>query len=191
MSKTEQDGKGSGIALESAHYGFFGDSDIGYGVVGESTSFVGVAGVSSSGTGVYSQSNGQGKRSGGGHGALPQPLAPAIGVHGIAKTPGIQAAIGVLGESDNGTGVSARSKSGVAIQGTTDDDIALVAISTNSYGVSGTGGDIGIYAHNSSANGNDAYLATKELAGDFYGNVYIHGNATVTGDIVLTNTASA
>ncbi len=50
-------------------------------------------------------------------------------------------------------------------------------------GVSGSGPNIGIYAHNTSGTpGRDVYLATASLAGDFYGNVYVHGTVTQTSD---------
>jgi hypothetical protein len=58
----------------------------------------------------------------------------------------------------------------------------LLAISTAGYGVSGLGGNIGVYAHNL-VNGNDVYLSTQGLAGDFYGNVFVHGNLTYTGSL--------
>ena len=49
------------------------------------------------------------------------------------------------------------------------------------YGVRGVGGNIGVYAQNTTSN-TVAYLATAALAGDFYGNVYVHGTLTQTSD---------
>jgi hypothetical protein len=51
------------------------------------------------------------------------------------------------------------------------------------YGVSGAGPNIGVHAHNTSGTpGRDVYLATASLAGDFYGNVYVHGTVTQSSD---------
>src|SRR6266566_2614361 len=49
------------------------------------------------------------------------------------------------------------------------------------YGIKCTGSNIGVYAHNSTpANGHDVghdvYLGTQGLAGEFYGDVTVHGN---------------
>ncbi len=91
-----------------------------------------------------------------------------IGVFGQNNTSGN----GVVGYSESGTGVAGHSSSG--------------------YGVSGEGGDVGVYAHNLTAPGNVVYLATRGVAGDFYGdvrvsgNVAASGNVTVTGDVILT-----
>jgi hypothetical protein len=49
-----------------------------------------------------------------------------------------------------------------------------------------TGGDIGVYAHNLTTPANVVYLATRGLAGDFYGDAYFHNNITVAGDVILT-----
>jgi len=57
--------------------------------------------------------------------------------------------------------------------------------STSGYGVSGEGGDIGVYAHNLTAP-TTVYLATRGVAGDFYGDVRVSGNVTVSGDVILT-----
>jgi hypothetical protein len=85
-------------------------------------------------------------------------------------------AVGVIGQNNSsGNGVVGYSESGIGVAGH----------STSGYGVSGEGGDIGVYAHNLTTTGNVVYLATKGLAGDFYGNVSVTGNVTVSGDVLL------
>ena len=62
--------------------------------------------------------------------------------------------------------------------GTSDPQAALHVVGPG-YGVSGEGNDIGVYAHNP-ISGKTAYLATSGLAGDFYGDIYVHGSASVS-----------
>jgi hypothetical protein len=52
--------------------------------------------------------------------------------------------------------------------------------SKEGYGVSGESGNVGVYAANYSS-GSKAYLGARCCAGDFYGDVYIHGNIKVDG----------
>jgi hypothetical protein len=48
--------------------------------------------------------------------------------------------------------------------------------------VAGFSFNVGVYAHNDTVNvGHDAYLASRCCAGDFYGDVFIHGRLTKTG----------
>src|SRR5947209_4708568 len=83
--------------------------------------------------------------------------------------------------------VSASANNGAAgITVTSDSGTAVVGTSQSSYGISGGGGDIGVYAHNLTTPTNVVYLATRGLAGDFYGNVAVSGNVTVKGDVILT-----
>jgi hypothetical protein len=91
------------------------------------------------------------------------------GVYGLAVSDGI----GVRGDSAEGAGVLAHSSTG----------IGLVAVSATGYGVQASGGNIGVYAHNFRGPGQDVYLATASLAGDFYGDVVFHNNVTVYGNI--------
>jgi hypothetical protein len=49
------------------------------------------------------------------------------------------------------------------------------------YGIKGYGSNIGVFSYNT-ASGIAVYLATTGLAGDFYGDVYVHGTVTQTSD---------
>jgi hypothetical protein len=77
---------------------------------------------------------------------------------------------GVIGSGEGRGGVYGGSKANVGVQGYSNDNI----------GVIGEGGNIGIFARNFNS-GFNAYLGTPGLAGDFYGNVYIHGHLTAEG----------
>jgi len=111
-------------------------------------------------------------------------FGPSAGVVGIdiggssSPFPGT----GVVGRSlSNGTGVEGRCDGGVGILGDSISGIGVAARSDSSdgvqtlgaYGVYSIGSDIGVYAQNLSA-GNAAYLGTRGLAGDFYGEVFFH-----------------
>jgi hypothetical protein len=76
----------------------------------------------------------------------------------------------VYGKNTAGSGVTGESQSGVGV----------VGVSSTKFGISGTAADVGVYAHNTSVGGigNDAYLASRCCAGDFNGNVYVHGKTT-------------
>jgi hypothetical protein len=54
----------------------------------------------------------------------------------------------------------------------------ITGTSTHGFGVSGIGANVGVYAHNSALNGHDAYLASPCCAGDFNGDVFVHGKTT-------------
>lgn len=100
--------------------------------------------------------------------------ATSNGVHGLASSNDASAVYGEhLGQ---GIGVFGRGQ------------IGMMGESSSSYGIIGHGGDIGVYAHNTTLSGNlnDAYLASQGFAGDFHGNVNVLGNVTVSGDVVLT-----
>jgi hypothetical protein len=100
---------------------------------------------------------------------------------------------GVQGSTENGIGVVARAEeNGLAIYAVGDNREAInassksgagvAAFSDSSHGIRGTGGEAGVYAHNSSDDvpgGNDAYLASRCCAGDFHGLVYVHGDLVV------------
>jgi hypothetical protein len=89
-----------------------------------------------------------------------------------------------------GTGIQVSSDSGAGIQATytggTAAGTAIVGTSYSGYGITGEGGNIGIYAHNRTTPGIAVYLATTGLAGDFYGDVNVSGKVTVGGDVILT-----
>jgi hypothetical protein len=92
--------------------------------------------------------------------------------------------------NSSGAGTPAVSASGTngagGIIATSDSGTGVVVTSQSGYGISGGGGDIGMYAHNLTTPANVVYLATRGLAGDFRGDVYIWGNVTVTQDVTLT-----
>jgi len=75
-------------------------------------------------------------------------------------------------------GLTSQGKGGVrgVVQGS---GTGVEGVSTEGTGVSGTGANTGVFAQNS--NGNKAYLGARCCAGDFYGNVYIHGQLDVEG----------
>lgn len=132
--------------------GVYGENNLyrGIGVLAQADSGYGVSGFSATLVGVVGQSGGQGLKTG----VTESDDATPTGVRGI----GVGSAQGVVGISASGNGVRGTSATG--------------------YGVSGEGGDIGVYAHNTTTPHNTVYLATRGLAGDFYGDVYIHGTLT-------------
>jgi hypothetical protein len=89
----------------------------------------------------------------------------------------------VYGKNTSGPGVTGESAQGYGLVGT--GNIGVFGQSTNSFGVIGHGGDVGVYAHNTTLNPtggtqNDVYLAAPGFAGDFHGDVSVLGKATVT-----------
>src|SRR2546421_383138 len=92
--------------------------------------------------------------------------------------------------NSSGAGTPAVSATGTngaeGLQATSDSSTAIEGTSQSGYGVSGGGGDIGVYAHNLTTPANVVYLATRGVAGDFYGDVRVSGNVNVAGDVVLT-----
>jgi hypothetical protein len=56
----------------------------------------------------------------------------------------------------------------------------LSGFSKEGNAVSGESGNVGVYASNNSS-GNKAYLGARCCAGDFYGDVYVHGSIKVDG----------
>src|SRR5262249_25335918 len=61
-------------------------------------------------------------------------------------------------------------------------EISACNTTGDGYGIKGNGSNIGIFAQNTTTTANLVYLATQSLAGDFYGNVYVHGTVTQTSD---------
>jgi hypothetical protein len=120
-----------------------------------------------SGAGVYS--------SGGGIGVFGEGLS-GVGAGVVGKS---SRGFGVYGESSSGWGVWGQSSSDWGVYGHSTSSFGVRGYSGNNYGVAGFGGNIGVYAHNNSA-GHDAYLGAPCCAGDFYGNVAVHGNLTKT-----------
>jgi hypothetical protein len=122
----------------------------GNGVTGESDSGVGVSGFSIRGEGVLGAST------------------QYFGVHGIGGD-----SPGVYGECEFDSGVEGRGAFGVS--GKSDDHVGVSGFSRNAIGVSAEGGDYAITAERISGAGETAYLCVEGLAGEFFGNVSIHG----------------
>lgn len=123
-----------------------------------------------------------------------------FGVRGAADG---QSGIGVEGESARGTGVWGCSTSGIgvdgysssyagvwgcsphsyAVVGETDDGCAVQALGgTTGLGVSGESTVAAVYARNTTSQQSpQAYLATPELAGEFFGDLVVHGALTKSG----------
>ena len=163
---------GAGSANGIAGYNTSG----GIGVFGSSPNGTAVTGSSDTGIGVYGQS------------------MLFTGIHGLTYGAG---AYGVHGQSTSGPGVHGSSTSGAGVLGTSSSSFGVKASSTSSFGVWAEGGSLGLYAHHVGGDGNDVYLATGALAGDFYGNVNVRplagaGNRAVYSDAsgVLTNSSS-
>jgi hypothetical protein len=165
------------------------------GVVGYGTSGNGVHGYATSGAGVYGLTD----LSDGVLGVS----TPGNGVHGTTGTgTGVRgeatgSGTGLRGSASTGSGVEGSSTSGVGVLGTSSSSFGVKGSSTSSFGVWAEGGSLGLYAHHVGGAGNDVYLATGALAGDFNGNVNVRslagvGNRAVYSDAsgVLTNSAS-
>ncbi len=107
------------------------------------------------------------KGTGGGYGVIGQIEGVTDGSSGVFGT-----ADGTSGVTNGVYGYNRSSNSGNA---------GVDGESPAGYGVKGIGGNIGVYAHNTSGTpGRDVYLATGSLAADMYGDVYVHGNVTAT-----------
>lgn len=148
------------------------------------SSIAGTAAVTATATGTGPGSNGV-------HGSTSSANDSAI--YGEHTTGGI----GVFGRGgpNGGEGVFGQTASNSsAVYGkNTGGGYGVSGESSQGFGISGTGGNVGVYAHNSTLNPtgtggtqNDAYLAAPGFAGDFHGNVNVLGNVTVSGDVVLT-----
>lgn len=187
-------------------YGVTGTSKQSNGVNGQSIDGIGVNGESLNGTGVHGSSGKAGQKVGefgiaeggigvhgeneelGGIGVRGQANGEnGVGISGIANgqggtgVSGTGGATGVYGSSESGTGVFGSGGRGTGVSGFSTDGNGVNGQSSNQYGVSGLGGNIGVYAQNLTVRGHVAYLATRGLAADFYGDVYIHGRLTKTG----------
>ncbi len=189
------------IFLKISDYAVWGDTENGYGVVGTSRTGPGVFGKSSGdtvqgksgtkypGTGVLGTStNGIGVV-----GIIEEnPFNGGVGVYGEVN---LESGIGVRGSTNgvSGVGVAGMNTTyGTGVIGDSYYGTGVFGRSTTGYGVRGEGEDIGVYAHNTTALlppsgkdprpvGNDVYLATRGLAGDFYGDVYVYGYLSKAG----------
>ena len=84
---------------------------------------------------------------------------------------------GVYGASTSGTGVRGYSSSGAGVFGQSVSSFGVYANSGTGFGLDASGGNVGVYAHNTSGTpGRDVYLSTAALAGDFYGDLNIRDN---------------
>jgi hypothetical protein len=128
----------------------------------------------------------------------PLGLALPLDISAVAATDST-AVLTVTNTSTAGYGVLGVSSGAIAVIGQNMNGLGVMGISVNSYGVYGTSstaggvwgsspygpgvygeGAVGVYAHNGDSH-HDAYLASQCCAGDFYGDVYVHGTLTKTG----------
>jgi hypothetical protein len=178
--------------------GVWGDSQDGFGVEGTSGKSTGVVGISllagqvigefeikEGGVGVYGENTelfGIGVRGQANKGTAVSGLSTegdgVVGQGGKTGISGTGGNIGVSGTGDIGVAGSGRR---TGVQGYTASGTGVLGISNTEYGVKGYGGNIGVYAENKTDPSHVAYLATRGLAADFYGDVYIHGRLTKTG----------
>ena len=201
MSLHELDnGNGSGLPAPTT-YALWGDSNTGDGVVGTSNGDTGVYGRSNLagsigedivyggtgvfgvndqivGTGVQGQANGDN-----GTGVW------GISVNGYGVFGTSTSGFGVSGTSTDGFGVAGSSGSSIGVKGDSGSGTGVYGNCNGGYGVTGAGGNVGVYAHNSTvAAGNDAYLASQCCAGDFYGLVYLHNDCHIQGNLQVDGT---
>ena len=69
--------------------------------------------------------------------------------------------------------------------GTTDAG-ARLQVEGGAYGITSRGTDVCVYTQNITVPYNRVFLATTEVAGDFYGNVAFRNDVNVFGDVILT-----
>ena len=156
--------------------GVYGWSTSGTGVMGYSGGATGVTGVSTSahGTGVSGSGASVGVWGGSDSGnGVEGSSGSGPGVLGSGGTHGVYGS----SSSSSGHGVSGYATgSGIGVYGSSPTGYGVTGVSPSQYGVKGDGGNIGVYAHNSTANGHDVYIATPALAIDAYGDVNVRGN---------------
>lgn len=93
-----------------------------------------------------------------------------------------QDSFAVRGDSNSGYGVYGSSQTNNGMEGQSHDGPGVFGTSFESVGIGGYAGNVGVWAHNFSiGGGNDAYLGARCCAGDFYGDVWVHGDFQVTG----------
>jgi hypothetical protein len=89
----------------------------------------------------------------------------------------------IIGRSpESRTGVLGIGSPGVAGRASLAGQTGVEGHSDTGYGVTGIGGNIGVFAQNLEQN-TRAFLGTRGLAGDFYGDVFIHGNISIDGNL--------
>lgn len=154
----------TGVVGEGNEYGVHGKSNGRRGVYGENTADGdGVAGSSQFGTGVFGEGerNGVHGKSSAGRAVYGENTADGDGVGGFSAT-----GTGVAGVSNTGRGVYAHSESNDGVGGFSESGTGVAGISK---------AGVGVYARSKSGR-----------AGYFEGNVWMHGDLEVTGDIRLT-----
>jgi hypothetical protein len=144
-------------ALEAQYIGpggtsaVYADGHNGAGVRGHSNTGFGVSGISEGSTGIYGQSNLAGFI------IIDGGITPGgIGVQGVNN---LDYSTGVSGIANGtlGTGVSGTSQTGTGVDGSSQTG-GTGAIGSGEYCVRGYGGDIGVYAQNTTTRGNVVYL---------------------------------
>lgn len=191
-----------GVEGESAAgVGVRGWAESGRGVEGTSQDGIGVQGTSKNSTGVYGQSDlpaagyaPDGTYVYGGAGVLGENNQPgARGVLGLAsgdQGTGVWgesvSGYGVIGVSPGGGGVWGCSNESTAVWGESQDSVGVYGLSAALDGLQGEGPHAGVYARNlipgdETSPRPEAYLATQTLAGEFFGDVVVHGSLTKSG----------
>lgn len=185
-----QSDDGYGVAgTSNKGNGVQGGSIDGIGTVGTSESNVGVIGISKGDAGVYGRSDKAGSND------VENPQPGGIGVKGennldagfgvLGQADGTQGTgvmglaigsrgTGVSGASNDGTGVQGDSTNGVGVMGRTIFGTGVAGSSSTGSGVFGSSLNVAIFAQNFRSN-HTAYLGALCCAGDFYGEVDIHG----------------
>jgi len=130
--------------------------------------------VTQNGTGLLAGSNGSA-----GYGIVGRGYTGVFGTALVSGGTGVSAIGNQFGVNAFSGAVS--NSVGIYGQANGSNSIAIQASGTN-YGYWGQGGNIGLYAHNTSGSpGRDVYLATPSLAADMYGDLYVHGSVTKAG----------
>jgi hypothetical protein len=167
-----------GIAIQASSFGRDRDGRSGTGVLATSDTGFGVQGTSPSGTGVFGTSDT-------GFGVQGN-SASGTGVCGTSNSgngmEGKSATLsGVWGHSQTGAGVTGSCVSGPGVQGSSSgaDGVIGRSTSTQHAGVSAINETNGAHAYGLWARGTPA--------GNFEGNVIVHGDIQVTGDVTLNN----
>jgi hypothetical protein len=157
--------------------GLYGESTNGTGVVGRGASS-GVSGSSANGIGVTGRIDPATGRRGGVGVYGESTLDSGIGVRGVG---GSSAGRGVEGTNTaGGVGVWGSSERSIGVYGETNSDssFGVEGFARTGFGVAGESNNVGVFAHNTTPffnNRNDVYLATRDNAGDFHGDVSIQG----------------
>ena len=191
-----------GVEGESAAgVGVRGWTQTGTGIEGTSPGGVGVKGTSKNSTGVYGFSDLPGTGTApdghyvyGGDGVRGENnQRDGRGVRGLAsggQGTGVWgesvSGYGVVGVSPGGGGVWGCSNESTGVWGESQDEVGVYGWSGALDGLRGEGTHAGVHARNWIPGDNtgprpEAYLATQDLAGEFFGDVVVHGSLTKSG----------